>query len=210
MEVVINDSILDEPDWLGHEFPKWQARIDLKLLQARGEVTSERKLAERWQWCKAKVHRLMCEPQVNHLRTKTNTENQAVSAISEPQVNRKRTTLDERKDIPLNNIIINPIEKKEEDIKDKEKYSLENKKKTTRFVPPTIEEVRAYIQEKGYDVDAEKWWHFYNAKNWMVGKNKMSRWRSAVTTWNKGNGASRTLNYNEQKQADLIRAIQSI
>lgn len=59
-------------------------------------------------------------------------------------------------------------------------------KKESRFIPPTIEEIRAYATEKGYEfVDAEMFWNFYESKNWMIGKNKMTKWRSAVANWNK-------------------------
>ena len=62
-----------------------------------------------------------------------------------------------------------------------------SKKKATKnvkFVPPTVEEVQAYLTEKGItDVDAEAFVAFYESKGWMVGKNKMQRWRSAITTW---------------------------
>ncbi len=51
------------------------------------------------------------------------------------------------------------------------------------FVKPTIEELSQYIGEKGYDIDPEKFWNFYESKGWMVGRNKMKNWRAAVTTW---------------------------
>ena len=52
------------------------------------------------------------------------------------------------------------------------------------FKPPTIQEAKEYADSIGYKTfEPEKWWHFYNSKNWMVGKNKMKRWKSAVWTW---------------------------
>lgn len=60
-----------------------------------------------------------------------------------------------------------------------------NKEKTTRFVPPTLEEVKAYITEKNYNVDPVKFWNFYESKGWYVGKNKMKNWKSCVVTWNR-------------------------
>lgn len=48
---------------------------------------------------------------------------------------------------------------------------------------PTIEEVTAYIQFKGYEIDPETFWHFYNSKGWKVGKEPMKSWRSACVTW---------------------------
>lgn len=69
----------------------------------------------------------------------------------------------------------------------KEELSLfpqpEEQKKRTYFKPPTVEEVAAYVKEKGYSVDAEKFFSFYDSKGWMIGKNKMQKWRAAVDTW---------------------------
>lgn len=42
------------------------------------------------------------------------------------------------------------------------------KTKTTRFIPPTVEEVRRYCQENNYSVDAERFVDFYECKGWMV------------------------------------------
>jgi hypothetical protein len=30
----------------------------------------------------------------------------------------------------------------------------------------------------------EKFWNFYESKNWMIGKNKMKNWKAAIKTWN--------------------------
>lgn len=55
--------------------------------------------------------------------------------------------------------------------------------KSKIFVPPTVEEVRAYISEKVYSVDPERFVDFYTAKGWMIGSNKMKDWKAAVRTW---------------------------
>lgn len=60
-----------------------------------------------------------------------------------------------------------------------------NKGKTSRFTPPTLQEVENYIKEKGYSIDAEAFIAFYDSNGWLVGKNKMKSWKSAVTTWAK-------------------------
>lgn len=73
----------------------------------------------------------------------------------------------------------NGTDKEEDKDKEKEK-SIENRK---RFVPPTVDEVRAYASEKGYNVDADRFVNFYESKNWMVGKNKMTNWKSALSGW---------------------------
>lgn len=56
-------------------------------------------------------------------------------------------------------------------------------KPTSRFVPPTIEEVAAYCKARGNDVQAERFVDFYTAKDWMIGKNKMRDWKASVRTW---------------------------
>jgi predicted phage replisome organizer len=78
-----------------------------------------------------------------------------------------------------------------------------------RFAPPTLEEVKAYCQERGNSVDPERWYDFYQSKGWMVGRNKMKDWKAAVRTWEKetrtGNAKARKnntlLNYDEQGQS---------
>lgn len=57
--------------------------------------------------------------------------------------------------------------------------------KRERFTQPTLSEVEAYINEKGYHIDAEQFIDFYESKGWMVGKNKMKNWKAAVRTWEK-------------------------
>jgi hypothetical protein len=56
-----------------------------------------------------------------------------------------------------------------------------------KFIKPTLEDVQTYIASKKLvqRVDAEQFWHFYESKDWMVGKNKMKNWHSAVATWAK-------------------------
>ena len=85
-------------------------------------------------------------------------------------------------------------ENKDED-KDKEENKDNDKKKntpngvskektTTRFIKPTIEEIAAYCQEKGYYVDAEYFFNYYEGNGWKVGRNAMKNWKATLATWN--------------------------
>ena len=70
----------------------------------------------------------------------------------------------------------------------KTKTKTKTEKKTTdvvqkNFVPPSVEEVRAYCLSRCNDVDPERFVDFYSAKGWMVGKNKMKDWKACVRTW---------------------------
>jgi len=54
----------------------------------------------------------------------------------------------------------------------------------SRFTPPTDIETVSYFESKGSNnIEAEKFWNFYDSKNWMVGKNKMKKWQSAARGW---------------------------
>lgn len=55
--------------------------------------------------------------------------------------------------------------------------------RATRFTPPTLAEVQAYLAERGSSIDAERFIDFYASKGWMVGKNRMKDWRAAVRGW---------------------------
>ena len=66
---------------------------------------------------------------------------------------------------------------------DKEKKS--KKKSAKRFTPPTVEEVKAYCQERENNVDPERFIDFYTANGWKVGKNPMKDWKASVRTWEK-------------------------
>jgi len=72
-----------------------------------------------------------------------------------------------------------------------DKNRLDNNTKTNaivskkkNFVIPSQSETADYFLLKGSSVsEAEKFWFFYDAKNWMVGKNKMQKWKSSATGW---------------------------
>lgn len=61
------------------------------------------------------------------------------------------------------------------------------KKTPKRFIPPTVEEVAAYCRERNNGIDAEAFVAYYDSKNWMIGSNKMTKWKSAIVTWEKRN-----------------------
>lgn len=61
----------------------------------------------------------------------------------------------------------------------------ESKPKKTRFIPPTVDEVRAYCDERGNDVDPEKFVAYYTSNGWRVGRNPMKDYKAAIRTWEK-------------------------
>lgn len=66
----------------------------------------------------------------------------------------------------------------------KESNTKKSNTKRYRFVPPTVEEVEEYINEKGYNVNARRFVDYYSSKGWTIGRNSpMKDWKAAVRTW---------------------------
>lgn len=62
-----------------------------------------------------------------------------------------------------------------------------SKEKKSIFKKPTIEEIKNYCLERKNNIDPESFFHFYESKDWKIGKNKMKNWKSAMITWEKKN-----------------------
>lgn len=73
--------------------------------------------------------------------------------------------------------------------------------KSRKFVKPTVEQVRAYCQERQNGVNPEKFVDYYDSNGWKVGKNAMKDWKAAVRTWEK-NGYSNA-SKPEQAKSDI-------
>lgn len=60
------------------------------------------------------------------------------------------------------------------------------KSNTTRalFQPPTVEEVKAYCEERKNGIDPERFHDYYTANGWVQGKGKpIKDWKACVRTW---------------------------
>ena len=76
----------------------------------------------------------------------------------------------------------NRVDKSRED-KDRVEERVVEKRK--RFSPPTVEDVAAYCDERGNNIDPQHFVDYYSARGWMIGKNHMKDWKAAVRTWEK-------------------------
>ena len=64
-------------------------------------------------------------------------------------------------------------------------FEVEKKEKKAKFVPPSIEEVKAYIKESGITfVDSEYFHNYYTANGWKVSGRSMVDWKATVRNWN--------------------------
>ena len=64
------------------------------------------------------------------------------------------------------------------------KQSNTKKSSTKRFVPPTLEEVQKYCEERKNNVDAKKFFDYFTASDWVDGKgNPVRNWKQKIITW---------------------------
>lgn len=86
-----------------------------------------------------------------------------------------------------NTVITNdntPITQITDTVSDTDTVSVSDKdKKSKRFAPPSLEEVRAYCIERNNNVDPEAFIDFYASKGWKVGNQTMKDWKASVRTW---------------------------
>lgn len=153
----------------------------------RGQyLTSVRSLSNRWKWSKDRVLkflRLLTQLQMitkdsNNQRTLLTIENYDKfqgSQDTEQDTGTDTSSYTERTQNGHGFATNKNVKNEEEDI-----Y-------IRTFAKPTVDEVKAYCQQQGYDIDPIAFVNFYESKGWMIGKNKMKSWKAATATWNRKN-----------------------
>lgn len=87
------------------------------------------------------------------------------------------------------------IRLEEDKIREEKEEKEEEKPKRKRFVPPTLEEIKAYCEERKNTVNAQKFYDYFTASNWYDSKgNKVKSWKQKVITWesNSSNNGQRS------------------
>ena len=140
----------------------WSESV-LNRLNRRSEVSEKRKLAALARWRQGIENQSQTQSPASYRQVKDNASGMQIQCKTDANA-----------------------EHKGKEIKEKEIIKEREKEKTARrFIPPTVEEVKARIDEMGYTFDAEAFIAFYQSNGWMVGKSKMKDWRAAMVTWQK-------------------------
>lgn len=78
--------------------------------------------------------------------------------------------------VPVPEPIPEPIQEKE--------AATQPRKSEPRFVPPTLEQVQAYVTETGLSMDARRFVDYFSSNGWKVGgKAPMRDWKAAARNW---------------------------
>lgn len=73
---------------------------------------------------------------------------------------------------------------KESNTKNKPSNNTSKKRERKPFIPPTLEEVAIYCQERENNVDAKKFFDYFTASDWVDGKgNPVRNWKQKIITW---------------------------
>ena len=76
--------------------------------------------------------------------------------------------------------------------------------KRKRFIPPTLEEVKAYASERGNLVDAQKFYDYYTQGGWKDAKgNAVKNWKQKMITWEKHSDKPKQNRFNDHPQNDV-------
>lgn len=69
-------------------------------------------------------------------------------------------------------------------VKESKVKSKAGKPPRAQFVPPTLEEVKAYVKERNSPVDPQKFFDYFSAGNWIDSKGQPVRnWKQKLITW---------------------------
>lgn len=66
---------------------------------------------------------------------------------------------------------------------DQNRVEKKHNKKSSRFTPPSLDQIIIYCQERNNKINPDQFVNFYQSKNWMIGKNKMKDWKACIRTW---------------------------
>jgi hypothetical protein len=84
----------------------------------------------------------------------------------------------------------------------------EDVKKKKVFIPPTLDEIKNYIKEKKYNVDADKFFEYFTEGDWTdSGGKQVKNWKQKIITWHShdNNGQVKKESLSSEEMANSTR-----
>ena len=127
------------------------------------------------------------------------TENNRTETEKNPEeTENNRTETEKKRKKPNHNPNVNVNGNVNENVNGNDNYM--------RFAKPTIEEVIAYCRERNNNVDAQRWYDYYSANGWKVGRNPMKDWKACVRTWERNSTREeQEITYDTTKNSKLSK-----
>jgi hypothetical protein len=157
-------------------------------------VTGRKKLSAETGIHESKIERILkcfeTEQQIEQQKTTVNrlisicnwSEYQDDEQPIEQQTNNKRTTSEQRLNTYKNDKNIKN-DKKEGTVALAQPYVIPEAKQK-RFIQPELDELKTYfLENRSTALEAEKFYSYYMANGWKVGRNPMKDWKHAVSGW---------------------------
>lgn len=122
-------------------------------------------------------------------KNKEDRENGAKGGRKTPVTENNKGGLEKNINPPLEKSETNVKENVNGNVNEKEKENVLTGQKPdapapkSRFVKPSISQIKDYCKERNNGIDAERFFDYYEAKGWLVGKSPMKDWKAAVRNW---------------------------
>lgn len=183
---------------VNHKEAKTLMDATLVTVPAGSVITSEMKLSERWGWSRHKTRTfLKLLESDGMIEKKSDNKKTAINIVNWPKYQLLSTAEGQQKDINGTST------GHQRDTNNNNKTMINNDNNNKRvFKRPSVEEVRAYCQERNSTVDPERFVAFYDSNGWKVGRNAMKDWKAAVRTWEQ-----RHKEDNKRKESDFERSL---
>jgi len=199
--VALDRKLSEHPIWLMEPFTYGQAWADLIMLanhkpgfiKVRGIVISVNRgqvgrsaltLSARWKWSRGKTLRyfdFLVQQNMITIEQQNIKLSSIITILKYNEYQLGGTTNDTTEQDIRRTSDGHQTDTNNKDKKDK------NEKKI--FVAPTVSEVSEYCTERKNGIDPEKFIAYYEARGWMLGKEKIKSWKACIITWEK-NGYS--------------------
>lgn len=83
---------------------------------------------------------------------------------------------------PSENLMYSNVEECNVNVEEDRKAAIASTR--SRFIKPSIDEVKAYAKDMGYyGFNADRFLAYYESNGWKVGRNPMKDWKAAVRNW---------------------------